>query len=96
MVCGWAVVLSDDDDAAAAERAMAEDARFEVGERTGRWLPVAVVARDMRAAHDWVEALPGVDRCEVVFVGGDDVLPSVPRRKRHVATPAREANQTNP
>ena len=45
------------------------------GERNARWLPVAMEARDdaeSRDLHDWLNALPGVDFVDVVYVNFDE------------------------
>lgn len=49
------------------------------GAVAGRWLPVAVEARDeahARELHDWLEALVGVDYVDVVFAGIDAGQPA--------------------
>jgi len=45
-----------------------------VGEPNQRWVPVALEHEDARPVHRWIEALPGVDLVDVVFVG----LPTEP------------------
>jgi hypothetical protein len=68
------LVLTLNADAALAEQAVASlHARpeFTPGERNGRWLPVALEAADnaeSRNLHDWLNALPGVDFVDVVYV----------------------------
>jgi hypothetical protein len=68
------LVLTLNADAALAEQAVASlHARpeFTPGERNDRWLPVALEAADddaSRAAHDWLNSLPGVEFVDVVAV----------------------------
>lgn len=68
------LVLTLSDDAALAEQAVASlraRPEFTPGERNDRWLPVALEAADdaeSRAAHDWLNRLPGVDFVDVVYV----------------------------
>jgi hypothetical protein len=46
----------------------------EAGEANGRWLPVAVETADPLSLQAQLEAIPGVERCEVVFIGSEDGL----------------------
>ena len=68
------LVLTLNADAALAEQAVASlHARpeFTPGERNDRWLPVALEAADdaeSRNLHDWLNALPGVEFVDVVYV----------------------------
>jgi hypothetical protein len=68
------LVLTLNADAALAEQAMTSlhtRPEFTSGERNDRWLPVALEAADdaaSRAAHDWLNSLPGVDFVDVVHV----------------------------
>lgn len=68
------LVLTLNAEAALAEQAVASlrtRPEFTVGERNDRWLPVALEAADdaaSRAAHDWLNSLPGVDFVDVVAV----------------------------
>ncbi|MCU0748745.1 MAG: hypothetical protein MUF13_04275 [Akkermansiaceae bacterium] len=64
-------------DAALAE--IASQAEASVGVVQDRCLPIAVDAPNVRAAHDfheWLEALPGVEQVDVIFVGFDDPNPT--------------------
>jgi hypothetical protein len=69
-----------------ADPILAEDARRCIGVRSevelaparDRWQPLAVETTDVKAAHDfheWLEALPGVDQVEVIYVGFDEHSP---------------------
>ena len=62
---------------------MAEKARARISAKAGaslgipqdRWQPLAVDTPDVRAAHDfheWLEALPGVEHVDVIYVGFDE------------------------
>ncbi len=68
------LVLTLNADAVLAGQAMASlrtRPEFTPGERNDRWLPVALEAADdatSRAAHDWLNQLPGVDFVDVVYV----------------------------
>jgi len=49
---------------------------IEIGERTGRWLPVVVEAEDAKGSHDvheWIESLSGVVIVDVVFTSVGDI-----------------------
>lgn len=48
----------------------------EVGRASGPWLPVAVETTDAPATQRAIEAIPGVERCEVVFIGSESGLAS--------------------
>jgi hypothetical protein len=65
---------------------MADAARTEIsskpevslGTAQDRWQPLAVDTPDVRAAHDfheWLEALPGVEQVDVIYVGFDEPFP---------------------
>jgi hypothetical protein len=68
------LVLTLNADAARADQALAAlrtRPEFAIGERNGQWLPVAMEVADdaaSRAAHDWLNQLPGVDFVDVVYV----------------------------
>ena len=66
-----------------ADAAMADAARERISRRSevslgpaqDRWQPLAVDTRDGVAAHDfheWLEALPGVEQVDVIYVGFDE------------------------
>jgi hypothetical protein len=77
--CGLVVVLSAD--AAERERALAAlaaDPRCEPGVPQEHWLPLAIEAEDPMVVQRWIETLPGVERCEVVFIGAADGLAPLP------------------
>ena len=71
-ISGLVITLSANPaDAARVTALLAAHPGVTPGEPAGRWLPVAVEARDdaeSRALHDWVEALPGVEFVDVVYV----------------------------
>jgi hypothetical protein len=68
------LVITLTSDATLAAQAIAKvTARdeFTSGDRNDRWLPVAMEARDdaeSRDLHDWLQALPGVEFVDVVYV----------------------------
>lgn len=81
-ISGLVLTLSADPALAAAATA-ALDARPEItpGAARERWLPVALDANDdteSRALHDWLQALPGVEFVDVVYVNfeTDSVAPA--------------------
>lgn len=50
-----------------------------LGDAQDRWQPLAVDTPDVRAAHDfheWLEALPGVEQVDVIYVGFDELSPT--------------------
>ena len=66
-----------------ADPALADAARATIstrpeatqGEMQERWQPLAVDTADVKAAHDfheWLEALPGVEQVDVIYVGFDE------------------------
>lgn len=73
------LVLTLNADAVLAEQAVASlraRPEFTPGERNDRWLPVALEAADdaaSRAAHDWLERLPGIELVEVVQVNFEEM-----------------------
>ena len=72
------LILTLNADAALAAQAVATLStrpEFLPGARNARWLPVAMEARDDAASrdlHDWLNALPGVDFVDVVYVNFDE------------------------
>ena len=68
------LVLTLSADAALADQAVAKlhtRPEFTLGECNDRWLPVALDAADDAASrdlHDWLNALPGVEFVDVVYV----------------------------
>ena len=72
------LVLTLNSDAALAEQAVASlriRPEFTPGEQNDRWLPVALEVADddaSRAAHDWLNSLPGVEFVDVVYVDFSD------------------------
>jgi hypothetical protein len=63
-----------------AEAALASiSSRNEVmlGDAKERWQPLVVDTSDVKEAHDfheWLEALPGVEQVDVIFVGFDEPI----------------------
>lgn len=74
-ISGLILTLNDDAELAAqAVASLGTRPEFLPGERNARWLPVAMEARDDAASrdlHDWLNALPGVDFVDVVYVNFD-------------------------
>jgi hypothetical protein len=75
-ISGLVITLNSDAELAAqAVATLSARPEFTPGERNTRWLPVAMEARDdgaSRDLHDWLNALPGVDFVDVVFVNSDE------------------------
>jgi len=75
-ISGLILTLSNDAELAAQVIAtLSTRVEFMPGERNARWLPVAMEARDdaeSRDLHDWLNALPGVDFVDVVYVNFDE------------------------
>ena len=71
-ISGLVITLNSEESLAApAIAAVAARTEFVVGDRNGRWLPVAMEARDdaqSRELHDWLQALDGVDFVDVASV----------------------------
>lgn len=71
-VAGLVITLMEDAaDALRAIAAMEGRRELTVGERSGRWVAVALEADDdagCREVHDWLGALPGVAFVDVVSV----------------------------
>ena len=69
---GLVLTLSSDSALAeTAEASLRTRPELTLGQRSDRWLPIAVEATDARASrdlHDWLSALPGVDFVDVVHV----------------------------
>jgi len=68
------------------DRLQADSVRALISSRPGvsmgpaqdRWQPLAVDTSDVKAArdfHEWLEALPGVEQVEVIYVGFDEPNP---------------------
>jgi hypothetical protein len=72
------LLLTLSPDSGLADEALARiTARAEVslGEPQGRWQAIAVDTPDVKTAHDfheWLEALPGVEQVDVIYVGFDE------------------------
>ncbi len=63
----------------AALTLISERPEASLGDTQDRWQPIAVDTPDVRAAHDfheWLEALPGVEQVDVIYVGFDETLPT--------------------
>jgi hypothetical protein len=75
-ISGLILTLNADAELAAqAVATVSTRPEFTPGERKARWLPVAMEARDDAASrdlHDWLNALPGVDFVDVVYVNFDE------------------------
>lgn len=78
------LILTLSPDVALANQAVARIAR-EIGVKMGptqdRWQPLAVDLADVAAAHDfheWLEAQPGVERVDVIYVGFDTPTETLP------------------
>lgn len=75
-ISGLILTLNADAELAAqAVATLSVRPEFMPGERNARWLPVAMEARDdaeSRDLHDWLNALPGVDFVDVVYVNFDE------------------------
>ena len=75
-VNGLLLTLSADPALADAARATISTRPEAVqGETQDRWQPLAVDTPDVKAAHDfheWLEALPGVEQVDVIYVGFDE------------------------
>lgn len=64
--------------AAAARTRIANRPEAMLGGAQDRWQPLVADTADVKAAHDfheWLEALPGVEQVDVIYVGFDE--PSV-------------------
>lgn len=79
-VNGLLLTLSPDPALADAARAgIATRAEVVLGIPQDRWQPLAVDTTDVKAAHefhDWLEALPGVEQVDVIYVGFDEPSPT--------------------
>ncbi len=77
---GLLLKLSPDSEIADAALArICQRPEASLGEVQDRWQPIAVDTPDVRAAHDfheWLEALPGVEQVDVIYVGFDETLPN--------------------
>jgi hypothetical protein len=85
--CGLALHLAPTPQALESVKLALETiASCEAGEPRGRWLPVAAETHHPRDFHRKLEAIPGVERCEVVFIGSENglaPLPPQPNTNRH-------------
>ena len=79
-VNGLLLTLSANSKIADAARArISRRAEVSLGPAQDRWQPLAVDTPDVRAAHDfheWLEALPGVEQVDVIYVGFDEPSPT--------------------
>ena len=88
-ISGLVITLSaDPGQAARALSLLAAHPAVLPGERTGRWLPVAVESgndAESRALHEWVQTLPGVEFVDVVYVNyePDDGVASSATKANH-------------
>lgn len=64
-------------------RALERIAGCEAGRANGRWLPVAVESTNPPAVQKQIEAIPGVERCEVVFIGSENGLAPLAPSTKH-------------
>lgn len=75
-VNGLLLTLSPDSGLADEARArIATRAEASLAEPQGRWQAIAVDTPDVKAAHDfheWLDALPGVEQVDVIYVGFDE------------------------
>lgn len=56
---------------------LSNHAGVSLGPAQSRWQPLAVETVDVRTAHEfheWLEALPGVERIDVIYVGFDEPI----------------------
>lgn len=61
--------------AAAARTQIARHPAVSLGDASGRWQPLAIETPDVKASHDfheWLEAIPGVEQVDVIYVGFDE------------------------
>jgi hypothetical protein len=79
-VNGLLLTLSTDPALAAAARTrIAGRPEVVLGSAQDRWQPLAADTPDVKAAHDfheWLEALPGVEQVDVIYVGFDEPSPT--------------------
>ena len=79
-VNGLLLTLSTDSALAAAARSrIAGMPEVVLGSAQDRWQPLAADTPDVKAAHDfheWLEALPGVEQVDVIYVGFDEPSPT--------------------
>ena len=75
-VNGLLLTLSADAGLASQSRkAIDERPETVMGKSNERWQPLVADTPDVKAAHDfheWLEALPGVEKVDVIYVGFDD------------------------
>ncbi len=58
-----------------AREAIAARAEADLGEPQGIYQPLAVETPDVRSAHEfheWLEAMPGIERVDVIYVGFEE------------------------
>lgn len=79
-VNGLLLTLSHDPALADAARSQISRCReASLGDACDRWQPLAVDTPHVKAAHDfheWLEALPGVEQVDVIYVGFDEPSPT--------------------
>jgi hypothetical protein len=79
-VNGLLLTLSPDLELADSARTrISSRAEVSLGAAHDRWQPLAVDTPDVKAAHDfheWLEALPGVEQVDVIYVGFDEPTPN--------------------
>ncbi|MEX2581407.1 MAG: hypothetical protein WD342_20290 [Verrucomicrobiales bacterium] len=77
---GLLVTLTSDRRRAEAVRALISSrSGVALGPLRDRWQPLAVDTPDVKSAHDfheWLEALPGVEQVDVIYVGFDQPDPT--------------------
>lgn len=79
---GLLLTMSPDSLLAESVRTMISGrAEVSLGETNERWQALAVDTPDVKSAHDfheWLEALPGVEQVDVIYVGFDEPSPTEP------------------
>lgn len=79
-VNGLLLTLSPDPGLADSARSrIAARPEASLGDAWDRWQPLVADTPDVRAAHDfheWLEALPGVEQVDVIYVGFDEPAPT--------------------
>jgi len=78
-VNGLLLTLSNNAELADTARStIARRQEVSLGEASGHWQPLAVDTPDVGASndfHEWLEALPGVEQVDVIYVGFDEPSP---------------------
>lgn len=81
-VNGLLVKLSMDPRLADAALArISERPEVMLGDARERWQPLVVDSPDVRTSHDfheWLEAMPGIEHVDVIYVGFDEPTPTEP------------------